>query len=175
MDCGLAPAAPDEDIVYGARRPGAGGPGTPNATVDDWVETVRNAGVRRVLCLLSDRQLARYDDLLGRLGAAFGEGAVAHVPIPDHTFVDGATLGDEVLPVLRDADAAGEPIVVHCWAGIGRTGHVLALWLASERGYDLDAAVDAVRATGRRPLEAARGSDIDGRMALRRLLNAESV
>jgi protein-tyrosine phosphatase len=75
-----------------------------------------------------------------------------------------------MLPFLRDAGGAGEPVVVHCWAGIGRTGHVLALWLARERGYDLDDAVATVRRTRRDPPEAAGGRDGDGRERLRRLV-----
>ncbi|MEW6495955.1 MAG: protein phosphatase, partial [Cyanobacteriota bacterium] len=46
-------------------------------------------------------------------------------------------------------------VVVHCSGGIGRTGHVLAAWLASARGFSNNAAIAAVRKTGRNPYEAA--------------------
>lgn len=168
--CRFGPAAPDEPVVHGACRPGDGPSGTPNEAVDGWLSFVRGRGIERVCCLLERRQLARYDDLLGTYEAAFGPDAVRHAPIPDHRFVDRATLEEDILPFLRGADRSGEPVVVHCWAGIGRTGHVLALWLARERGYDLGDAVATVRRTGRDPLEAARGRDVDGRERLRRLV-----
>lgn len=167
--CRFGPAAPDEGIVHGACRPGNGRAGTPNEDVDGWLSFVRDRGIERVCCLLTRRQLVRYDDLLGTYEAAFGPDAVRHAPIRDHRFVDLATLEEEVMPFLRAADRAEEPVVVHCWAGIGRTGHVLALWLARERGYDVDDAIATVRRTGRDPLEAARGRDVDGRDRLRRL------
>ncbi|MFB6303446.1 MAG: dual specificity protein phosphatase family protein [Haloferacaceae archaeon] len=168
--CRFGPAAPDERIVHGACRPADGPPGTPNEDVDGWLSFVRDRGIERVCCLLTRRQLVRYDDLIGAYEATFGPGAVRHAPVTDHRFVDLATLEEDIVPFLRDADAAGEPVVVHCWAGIGRTGHVLALWLARERGYDLDDAIETVRRTGRDPLEAADGREADGRERLRRLL-----
>jgi protein-tyrosine phosphatase len=168
--CRFGPAAPDERIVHGACRPADGPPGTPNADVDGWLSFVRGRGIERVCCLLTRRQLVRYDDLVGAYEATFGRGAVCHAPIRDHQFVDRATLERDILPFLRGADETGEPVVVHCWAGIGRTGHVLALWLVRERGYDLDAAIEAVRRTGRKPLEAAGGREADGRGRLRQLI-----
>ncbi|MFB6280731.1 MAG: dual specificity protein phosphatase family protein [Haloferacaceae archaeon] len=167
--CRFAPAAPDERIVHGACRPGDGPPDTPNEDVEGWIAYVRDRGIERVCCTLTRRQLVRYDDLLGTYEAAFGPTAVRHAPIRDHRFVDRATLEEGILPFLRDADRSAEPVVVHCWAGIGRTGHVLALWLARERGYDLDDAISTVRRSGRDPLEAA-DRDADGRARLRRLL-----
>lgn len=149
----FGPAGPDEDVVHGAAAPGFGRL-DPTAAVDDWIASVRQRGVERVCCLLSERQLERYGDLLGQYRRAFGREAVLHAPVADHHLADRTTLVEEILPFLRDADRRGEPVVVHCLAGLGRTGHVLAAWLASERGYDPEAALEAVEATGRRPREA---------------------
>jgi protein-tyrosine phosphatase len=150
----FAPAAPDERTVYGAAAPGfgAGPPGVD--AVDGWAAAMRSEGVDRVCCLLSDDQVAGYDDLLGRYRAAFGDDAVLHAPVADHHLAAEATLTDEVLPFFRAADDAGERVVAHCLAGVGRTGHVLAAWLVHARGYDPESALDTVRETGRRPRDA---------------------
>lgn len=147
---GFAAAAPDEQIAHGAAAPGGLGG---DDGVEEWIEAMRDRGMERVCCLLSDAQLGRYDSLLDDYRAAFGPERVAHVPITDHELADEATLR-EALSVLEAADEAGEPIVAHCLAGIGRTGHVLAAWLVHARGYELDAAVETVRETGRQPAEA---------------------
>ncbi len=44
--------------------------------------------------------------------------------------------------------------VVHCAGGIGRTGHILAAWLVSVRGFSNQDAISAVIRTGRNPHEA---------------------
>lgn len=149
----FAPAAPDEPIVHGACRPGYDDADTSAGAVAAWIDAMQTNGIERVCCLLDEKR-RRYDGLLDRYRTAFGPDNVQHAPIPDYEAVDVATLRDVILPFIRAADADGAPVVVHCSAGLGRTGHVLALWLASERGYDLDGAIDAVRETGRAPLEA---------------------
>lgn len=153
----FAAAAPDEPIVHGDCAPGGLGRTDPE-TVEERVETWRDRGIERVVVLLSDRQVDRFDDLLGRYRAAFGADRVLHAPIPDHHLAAEDRLR-EVLSFLDAADEADERVVVHCLAGIGRTGHVLAAWLVHARGYEPEEAVDAVADTGRNPAEAVRSGN----------------
>lgn len=158
----FAPAAPEESIVHGAAAPG--GVGGDAGDVEDWIEGVQSRGVERVVCLLSDVQLRRYHALLDAYRRAFGLDAVEHVPVIDHELATESQL-DAALLALQRADAAGEPVVVHCLAGIGRTGQVLAAWLVAERGYDPGDAIRAVRRTGRQPAEAiAAGNATDAEL-----------
>jgi protein-tyrosine phosphatase len=150
----FAPAAPEEETVFGASAPGFGAPLPGEDGVDDWLDAMREEGVDRVCCLLSDEQVDRYDGLLGRYREALGDEAVLHAPVPDHHLAAEATLTGEVLPFFRAADDDGERVVAHCLAGVGRTGHVLAAWLVHARGYDPAEALEAVRDTGRRPRDA---------------------
>jgi hypothetical protein len=61
----LAPAAPDESIAHGACRPGYA-PGSPSEDpIGHWADSMRAAGIERVVCLLHRPQLARYLDLRG--------------------------------------------------------------------------------------------------------------
>lgn len=150
----FAPAAPGEEIVHGAAAPGYASASADGDPVATWIEAMQARGVERVCCLLTDRQLQRYDGLLDRYRTAFGDGAVCHAPIADHTLADPDVVTDRILPFFAESDAATELVVAHCLAGIGRTGHVLAAWLVGGRGVDPDEAVRAVSESGRDPREA---------------------
>jgi protein-tyrosine phosphatase len=105
----FAPAAPDEEYVYGACCPG-------------WHSTAADK--------------------------------VRHVSVADHHLADETTLRNRILPFLSTAVQRREPVVVHCLAGIGRTGHVLAAWLVAGRDYDPVEAIQTVQRLGRSPAEA---------------------
>lgn len=149
----FAPAAPDEDVVYGACCPGWHSAGSHEQAIDQWIAFMRDADIERVCCLLTGRQLTAHGANICRYQDTFGSANVQHAPIPDHHLADAETLQRDILPFLADADAADEPVVVHCLAGIGRTGHVLAAWLVYGRGYDPFHAIETVHDVGRDPFE----------------------
>ncbi|MEH2143235.1 MAG: dual specificity protein phosphatase family protein [Nostoc sp.] len=88
---------------------------------------------------------------------------VCWAPIADFHLSDLKTLTQKILPFLIEADKQNEKVVVHCSGGIGRTGHVLAAWLVSVRGLSNQAAIAAVKRTGRNPYEAAIAAVLKGR------------
>ena len=146
----FAPASPDEHAVFGASRPGYSA-----GEVQDWLRFMRQSGIDRICCLLSESQLARYIDLLGAYRHEFGEERVCWAPVDYFHFADAEMLTKTILPFLAEAEAHAEKVVVHCSGGVGRTGHVLAAWLVAVRGMSNRAAIAAVRASGRNPDEAA--------------------
>ena len=66
-----------------------------------------------------------------------------HLPVPDMTAPDRATLSRAV-EFLRDRIRSGASVLVHCGAGLGRTGTILAAYLVSE-GTDPEEAMHLVR------------------------------
>jgi protein-tyrosine phosphatase len=118
---------------------------------------MRQQGIRRVCCLL-ESQLTLYEsDLLEAYRASFGKEKVCWAPIEDFQLVDEKLLTETILPFLGDSVRCEEKVVVHCSAGSGRTGHVLAAWMVYGRGMTNAGAIDAVKKMGRNPHEATRG------------------
>ena len=154
----FAPAWENEQVVFGAARPGY-----TNNKVLDWIEFMKYQDIKRVCCLLPDQQLAYYSGLLGTYKQEFGNQLVCWAPIADFHLSDLETLTQKILPFLIEADKQNEKVVVHCSGGIGRTGHVLAAWLVSVRGLSNQAAIAAVKRTGRNPYEAAIAAVLKGR------------
>ncbi len=110
--------------------------------------------IQRVCCLLSAEQVGFYQDLLRVYRSHFGAEHVCWAPVPDFQLGDAATLCETILPFLASADEANARVVVHCSAGSGRTGHVLAAWLVFRYGMDPEYAAEMVVGTGPNPYEA---------------------
>jgi len=150
----FAAAAPDEDLVYGACAPGWHTAADHGDALADWTAFMKRKGVSRVCCLVSGCQPDPSGEEVCRYRQAFGRDRVLHAPTPDNQLVDEALLATEVLPFIDDAVDAEERVVVHCLAGISRTGQVLAAWLAYDRDYGPERAIETVEGMGRTPTEA---------------------
>jgi protein-tyrosine phosphatase len=146
----FGPASAAEPTVFGACRPGKR-----REEIAAWIAFMKQRGIARVCCVIpAEYLLAEPVDLLAAYREAFGSENVLHAPVADFCLCDEETMANKILPFLHEADARGTRAVVHCWAGMGRTGHVLAAWLARGRGMAPDEALRAVVAMGRNPFEA---------------------
>ena len=132
----FSPASTRDDIVYGADRPGYDA-----EQVSDWIDFMLARGVRRVVCLLSNERLTKYDDLLAAYRRRFS--AVTHAPIDDGGIPSDDIL-ERALTAIAEAERAGERIVLHCAAGMGRTGLLASAWLCRRYGLTADAAIAEV-------------------------------
>jgi protein-tyrosine phosphatase len=129
--------------VHPERRLAGGGPLN---SYPDELPDLYSAGVRAVVSLLNiPSDLAVYESA----GFSF-----LCLPIPD----GGAPTMDQAIKVVQFVIAqrsAQRAVAVHCEAGIGRTGTVIATYLISQ-GDDAKTAINRVRAVENRAIETPR-------------------
>ena len=153
---GFCAAFEEEKIVFGAHRPGYPSKNVGEDEVREWINFIKDNGIKRVVCLLPRKQLEYYTSpLLDVYEKEFGRENILWAPIEDFHLCDKEMLR-KILQFLKDADNKGERVVVYCSGGLGRTGHVLAAWLVFGRRFSIEDALNAVERTGRDPYEAVR-------------------
>ncbi len=125
------------------RRMAAGGALT---AYDDELATLHSAGVRAVVSLLNIPSDARVYESAGF--------SFLCLPVPD----GGAPTmdqADEYVRFVTEQREARRPVAVHCEAGLGRTGTMLAAYLISE-GESAAAAIERVRVAEKVAVETSR-------------------
>lgn len=152
----MRPPHPKETLVFGTSRPGYPNDQIGPDIVGAWLEKVQARGVGRIVCLLGPEQLDYYAPaLIDQYRARLGVGEILHEPVEDYRLISSEGL-QRVIRFICDGVHAGRPTVVHCSAGHGRTGHVLAGWLVCDRGLDPEPAIQVVATQGFNAEEAVR-------------------
>ncbi len=124
------------------------------------VEWLVAQGIASILTLTPDPLPREYTEGL-RLD-------LGHVPMLDHAAPPVAAL-DKAVEFIREQLEDGKPVAVHCLAGEGRTGCVLAAYLISERHIGADEALRTLREVKPQFVERAQEKAVYDYAAARKL------
>jgi protein tyrosine phosphatase (PTP) superfamily phosphohydrolase (DUF442 family) len=111
--------------LFAAARPGYDFGKNAQVSVDaveDWISDAKSCGVRSIICLLNEQHLRLYEVLSGGLLAAYAEAGfeTGHVPVVDHQHPPMSER--ELQAVGKLFEALPQPVLIHCSAGVDRTG-----------------------------------------------------
>src|SRR5687768_11401463 len=112
---------------------------------NDDLSALRECGARVIINLTDRCHDAR---TLLKLGIS-----EVNLPVPDFTAPSPETL-DAAVACIADAHARSETVAIHCHAGLGRTGTVVAAWLVTQ-GFGAEAAIARVRSLRPGSIETA--------------------
>jgi protein tyrosine phosphatase (PTP) superfamily phosphohydrolase (DUF442 family) len=90
--------------------------------VDGWIVEIRRMGIRSIICFLSDDQLPFYSGLPTGLIQYYRDAGfdVAHIPEDDYKTPPLSEEG--VREAVVSFEKLQKPVLVHCSAGMARTG-----------------------------------------------------
>jgi protein-tyrosine phosphatase len=107
------------------------------------LRALADAGIRRLVLLIDDDELARWGDPTIVERALVAGIAIERHPMPDGAAPPDAASMNAILASIRSARARGDAAVA-CMGGVGRTGTVAACALVAA-GWEPDAAIARVR------------------------------
>ena len=114
-----------KDQLARSPRPGFPSHDVPPEDVDQWIQEVISLGIKSIIVLLHDTQLTWYPRLEEGLLSRYEQAGldVYHFSILDYK--TPPILEEDLPPILDAFNDSSKPVLIHCSAGVDRTGQAV--------------------------------------------------
>lgn len=124
-------------------------PGRKESLEEAWETIVKN-GIKRVICLATKDEIRVKSPTYAKALANVVPWNHVWFPIPDYDIPESVESFSVTTKYVGDALMAGENILIHCGAGIGRTG-MFAIGVVFGLGFSAEYSTELVKAAGSGP------------------------
>ncbi len=119
--------------------------------IEAFLRDAEDADIDHILCLVSDEEIAEKSPVyLAAINRGILPAKLWQHEIPDHGVPEQPFEILQAVESMKQALIRGESVVIHCAAGIGRTGMV-AILLLTRLGLSLPTATRAIEQAGSTP------------------------
>lgn len=119
--------------------------------LEEFLQEAEEAGINHILCLVSDEEIAeKSPEYLEAIHQSRIPAQMWQHPIPDYGAPDQPYEILQAVESMKQVLIRGESVVIHCAAGIGRTGMV-AIALLVRLGFSQPVATRTIEQAGSTP------------------------